>query len=739
MSGCLDASRGAAVDSGDEAVAPKEEIGQAGLISSSILSPYLDNERILAAFLCHPEPVALFDADTRLLACNGAYKSSMAREPGSIVPGMTLEEIASTALSDGLLKQISADNHTSLTEYLKASDPSSPVQDLEFEGDIHHRVIRSVTPLGDTMITRLDSTGLVRERKAAEEAHDRLFAALNAYPFPFAIYDQADCIVIWNAAYENSMSRTDGFIETGMHRTEIAEHAVRSGLLADAVGNEDAWSSIEHQEQHVSRPVQDLRLDGDIHHRLYRTRAPNGDLVLLRVDITELVKKTREVEAYAKNLELANAEIAYQANHDQLTGLANRRFLNTEIEKFRARSDTELSGLAALAIDLDHFKLVNDSLGHSAGDEILAAVGKILLEEACELDLVARVGGDEYIILVNQAADDRRAEDLAQRVSRRLEKAIELHSDQCRIGASIGVASNPYSKTSDLLLHADIALYRAKSEGRGRVIRFHRKDLGKMLERRSMCVDLERAIQNNEFQAHFQPQVDAKTKRLVGVEVLARWNHPRFGLVGPSSFLSQAEELGMLAKIDGLVFDAAMTKAAKWSTTTDRLPKISFNVSSERIRQSMGEIIERSHHYPGTLCLEVLETVFVEQESEAFFRCLEQARAAGIQIEVDDFGSGRTSILALQKLSPNAVKIDGRIVRRLGIDQSSYELLRAIVDIGNVFGARITAEGVETEAQIKALMELNCDTLQGFFFAAPMDSNKFTEYLQLNEVKYAQR
>ncbi|GAB5447422.1 MAG: hypothetical protein Gyms2KO_22950 [Gymnodinialimonas sp.] len=248
-----------------------------------------------------------------------------------------------------------------------------------------------------------------------------------------------------------------------------------------------------------------------------------------------------------------------------------------------------------------------------------------------------------------------------------------------------------------------------------------------------MCVDMERAILGHEFQPYFQPQIDAKTKRLVSVEVLARWDHPRLGLVGPSFFLSQAEELGLLAKIDGSIFDAAMRQAAEWLIITDRPPNLSFNIGSERIRISMGEIIERSNNYPGTVSLEVLETVFIEEESRSFFRCLKHARAAGIQIEVDDFGSGRTSILALQKLSPDAVKIDGRIVRRLGIDQNSRELLRAIVNIGRIFGACVTAEGVETEAQAEALVELGCDVLQGYFFAAPMNGAEFTEYLQLEE------
>ncbi len=687
-------------------------------------------DRLWEAIDGYPYPFALYDKDMLLVLSNRAYNASMAAEPSRIVPGMALAEVTRIALDSKHLVPLASDASTSIQEYLEKADNKQPFLDLEFEGDIHHRVFRSVTPLGDMLIARLDSTALVRERRAAETSHNRLLSALNAYPFPFAIYDDQDCIVVWNDAYRRSMSKCDDFIEAGMHRTVIAEHAIRAGLFTDAIGKEDLWSSIEHQNEAVRQPIEDLRLEGDIHHRLYRTRAPNGDLVILRTDITELIRKKREVEDYALRLEEANKQILQQNNQDQLTGLANRRSLLAALQSFQDMPKDESISHFALAIDLDHFKFINDSLGHAAGDEVLMSVSRVLLDEVAPQDVVARVGGDEYIILGVQQRDEKRDVALGDRLLTRFDEPVQLEAGSCRVGVSIGVAAEPLSRMEDLLLHADVALYRAKADGRGRIGHFHKSDLERIQQKRAIEVDLERALARREFEPYYQPQIDARSGKLTGLEVLARWNHPRLGTVRPSYFLGHAEELGLLDQIDDQVFERALTDSERWLDQTDSAPRLAFNVSADRLQTKTDILIAGGRGYPGGVSFELLETVFVEEQNDQFFRCLQRAGNAGIDIEVDDFGSGRTSILALLKLSPQAIKIDRRIVKRLGIERNARQVLQSIIQIGRVMNARLVAEGVETECQARDLRELGFDVLQGFYFGEPMNIGQLMTVLR---------
>jgi diguanylate cyclase (GGDEF)-like protein len=685
-------------------------------------------DRLLTALNSYPDPIVIYGPDLRLVSWNDGYAASVTDTPGQLVLGMHLREVLYLAVENGRYPEAVGREMEWVEGVLSEETLSKTWEDVEMEGDVHHRLLRSRPVNGDYVVVRLNSTELVRQKRSAEAAEARLVSALNAYPSPFVIYDANDCLAVWNQAYQKSMTAENAGLEVGMHRTEVARGAIAAGKIRDAVGREAKWGSTEHQSEDVAKPIQDIEVEGDIHHRLLRSRAPNGDLVIVRLEITELVRQKRSLEQYAQRLADANQAITHTAFHDDLTDLGNRRYLKTKLKELTLKRKERGGEITALHIDLDRFKQINDTMGHAVGDAVLIEVANRILRVVEPDDAVARIGGDEFVVLMYSERVDGRAEETAIELIDELSHPATVDGKICRFGASVGMAQTPIVQEEHLLTNSDVALYKAKRKGRGQLGVFDHADLEDVHRKTLLADDILRAIEQSEFFPYYQPQLDANTGVLVGLEALARWQRPSGEILEPDMFLSVASELQVVAEIDKMIFEKAVSECSAVFKGVAACPSLSFNVSTNRVGDGEIEHLRKYVElYPGQISFELLETTFLEEQNDAFMRELDELRDIGVEIEVDDFGSGRASVVALQKINPDRLKIDRRIVAATREGESGLRLLQSIVEIGNTLKIGVTAEGVETAQQARDLAALGCERLQGYHIGRPVSFSELVE------------
>ncbi|WP_375257556.1 putative bifunctional diguanylate cyclase/phosphodiesterase [Citreimonas sp.] len=422
-----------------------------------------------------------------------------------------------------------------------------------------------------------------------------------------------------------------------------------------------------------------------------------------------------------RRLEDARRQTEHHALHDALTGLPNRRSVDGLLE---AEIGSDDGARTLVRVDLDHFKAVNDTHGHAAGDHVLKHVSDALCAEIHETDFAGRIGGDEFVIALGPG---RSAEDgvaLAERLQSAIRRDVVFEGKTCRVGASFGVASSEDGLISNrqLLVAADAALYEAKEHGRSQTVLYTPEIHAGVQDKRRLSVEIERGIENEEFVPLFQPQVDAVTERVVGAEVLMRWQHPERGVLTPDQFLPMATRLALVPEIDRIIYRQGLRAAAEMERIGQGLPKISFNVGSAQIEDPV--LISVADLYDiesTTVAFEILESVLVEEQSSNFRLQVDRLRDRGYRIEVDDFGSGHASVVGLMQLNPDAMKIDQRLIIPIISSAKTRDLVRHIVGIGRSFGISVTAEGVETAEHAVILRELGCNTLQGFHYARPLN------------------
>lgn len=462
-------------------------------------------------------------------------------------------------------------------------------------------------------------------------------------------------------------------------------------------------------------------IDSDGHRKMIGANWDvTSDVVLHR----ELERAKTLAEARNAELEAAKARIEHIALHDYLTELPNRRYLDQMLDRLVADCDERGKGLAALHIDLDRFKQVNDTLGHNAGDQILRRTASVLRTAMRDDgDFVARIGGDEFVFLVRYDGDENELSALAERLIDDLRRPIRLEGHECRAGASIGIAVE-YRGNIDprqLLLNADIALYHAKNAGRNCYEFFCRDRRRQMVTARRLADDLLRALENDEFVPHYQFQFCARGLDVVGAEALARWRHPERGLLSPAEFLVVAEEIGVVAQIDGMVLEKAVGDAARWRAEGLHVPKVSVNVSTRRLHDPhLKQKLAALSFEPGSVSFELLESIFLDESDEQARANLAHIRKLGIGIEIDDFGTGHASIVSLLRIGPDSLKIDRELVREVTRSPEQRRLVGSIIDIGRSLNVKIIAEGVETREHVRVLAKLGCDVLQGYGLAKPM-------------------
>lgn len=434
-------------------------------------------------------------------------------------------------------------------------------------------------------------------------------------------------------------------------------------------------------------------------------------------------------------LRQAMERAAWLASHDPLTGTANRALFAERLEQALALARRDGSTVAVLCIDLDHFKDVNDTLGHPAGDQLLREVVRRLDANLRATDTLARLGGDEFAIVQTQAEQPNDAESLASRVIELLAAPFELDGHQAVIGASVGIAlaAGGSAQSARLLQEADLALYHAKSGGRGD-FRFFDEAMNDRLHGRKMLeADLRRALQEGQFALYFQPQVslqaDGSGHRITGAEALVRWHHPTGGLMAPDRFIPLAEETSMILPLGEWVLNEACRQAASWP---DGL-RVAVNVSAVQFcHAGFLEMVERALKRTGLpghrLELEITESVMMTdtEETIAVMGCL---RKLGVRLAMDDFGTGYSSLGYLRQFRFDKIKIDKSFVHELGESGEAEAIVRAVIGIGRALGASANAEGVETERQAALLRAEGCGEVQGFLYGQPMPAQRFLDFL----------
>jgi diguanylate cyclase (GGDEF)-like protein/PAS domain S-box-containing protein len=432
---------------------------------------------------------------------------------------------------------------------------------------------------------------------------------------------------------------------------------------------------------------------------------------------------------------LAEQRIVEMATHDMLTGLPNRHLLQDRIAQALEHGRRSQGQAAVLFIDLDHFKIINDSLGHDAGDALLQEVAARLGATVRGEDTVARQGGDEFIVLLPDISGAQGAGAVAQKILDGLMQPYQINGKELHIGGSIGIALFPHDgeDADTLLKNSDIAMYHAKENGRNNY-QFFTAEMNKLaMERHSLGVDLRHALEHNELLPYFQPVIDIPSGKLTSMEVLLRWQHPEQGLIPPSRFIPLAEESGLIVPIGEWVLRQSCLQIRAWQEQGYDVPKLAVNLSARQFRHKtlvadVARILAETGVEGSCLTLEITESMLVENVEETI-KTLQQLNALGLEISVDDFGTGYSSLSYLKRYPVNTLKIDRSFVRDITTDPNDAAIIAAIIAMARSLKIQVVAEGVETEEQLAFLTGQGCGCYQGFYFSKPLPAAEIVSKL----------
>jgi len=428
-------------------------------------------------------------------------------------------------------------------------------------------------------------------------------------------------------------------------------------------------------------------------------------------------------------------KLSHLAHHDPLTELPNRLLLNSRLERALQHAKREESQVGILFLDLDRFKNINDSMGHTQGDQLLKLVASRLAEGMRAEDTIARLGGDEFVILAEELGDTQGIIKVAKNILNLFKQPFYIHEQEIFIEASIGISIYPKDgkNTDTLLRNADAAMYRAKERGRNNY-QFYTKELtAKAYERLTLETDLRRALERDEFELHYQPQFELKGNTLIGAEALIRWNHPEHGLVSPVSFIPVAEETGLIVPIGEWVLHSACMQHQAWLKAGYSPVKIAVNLSARQFNkpglvETISNILEEAAMDSIYLELELTESIIMN-DVESTIKILNELHWMGLEISIDDFGTGYSSLSYLKRFPIDRLKIDQSFVYDITTNPSDAELVTAIITLARSMKLRVLAEGVETEAQAHYLKEQGCDEVQGYYYSRPIPAKELTRFL----------
>ena len=547
-----------------------------------------------------------------------------------------------------------------------------------------------------------------------KQLNRRIDIALNNMTHGLCMFDAEQKLIVCNKTYVQMYDLSPDLARPGASLQTIENYRSSIGNGAIASPEQVAAANAIATTQEASAFTQDL-MDGRI---IAVSQRPmqDGGWVAVHEDITERRR--------------AEAKIAHLARHDMLTNLPNRVLFREHLESAFTRVQPG-RGCAVHCLDLDHFKNVNDTLGHPVGDELLKAVASRLIQVVPASDFVARIGGDEFAIIQSAVERPEQCSQLASRLVEAIGRPYDVDGRHIVIGTSVGIAIAPNdgANPDQLLKNADMALYLAKGDGRG-THRFFEREMDKRLQaRRALELDLRKALANGEFELHYQPIIRLKTGKVSGFEALVRWNHPERGQLPPGQFISLAEETGLILPLGEWVLRTACADAAKWPQAIS----VSVNLSAMQFKgrnlvQLALSALASSGLVPGRLDLEITESVLLQDEANTL-ATLHQLRGLGIRISMDDFGTGYSSLAYLRNFPFDRIKIDRTFVRDMLTRADCRAIVNAVVGLARSLNITTIIEGIETSEQFEAARADGCDEGQGYLFSKPMPERQLTEFL----------
>jgi diguanylate cyclase (GGDEF)-like protein len=690
-------------DSIERAIAP-EPVHRAWLLEQAF------NNLSLGLIIC--------DNKYEVVFCNKRYMEIYGLSSEQVKPGTPVRELIQHRFNLGF-KVLSKPD-----EYVRKRAGNAVVPGTTVHQYTDGRIISyTIYPLpdGGAMATHEDITAREEIRARLKKQYElgkqqeetlrirnlQFDGAINNMSHGLCFFDPAHRLIVCNDRYVEMYDLPRDRVGPGTSLAEIVD-------MRFEVGSFPAMSKEEYLHWRAKVAISAEPTDSVVELRNGRTfkirhrPMPDGGWVATHEDITE--QRQSEVK------------IEYMAHHDSLTDLANRVLLNERLEQALGHRIHREEIVAVHHLDLDQFKAVNDTFGHLAGDKLLKIVAGRLRGLVRDTDTIARMGGDEFVIVQGPIRDPAEATSLAQRIIALISEPYDIDGHQAIIGASIGIAVGPGDglKPDRLLRNADLALYRAKGDGRG-TFRFFEPAMDQQMQaRRIMELDLRKALAAGEFELYYQPVVNLASNEISGFEALIRWNHPEKGMVAPATFIPLAEEIGFIVPIGEWVIRQACTTAAQWPGDLH----VAVNISAVQFRspglmQVIVGALAASGLHPTRLEIEITESVLL-QNKETTLELLHQLRALGVRIAMDDFGTGYSSLTYLQCFPFDKIKIDRSFVKDITENPGSLNIVRAVAALANGMGMTATAEGVETSEQLDKITSEGCTEMQGYLFSKPL-------------------
>lgn len=509
--------------------------------------------------------------------------------------------------------------------------------------------------------------------------------------------------------------------------------------------NFEEWSSRVHPDdinwvmQVIEEGNKKQQREKDL---IYRMRKKDGSYIWIHSkSITDYDKDGKPVRTIGTHIDIttmkkAEEKLNYLAKHDALTGLPNRVFFHDRLTQALQRARRNSTKIALFFIDLDHFKEINDSLGHETGDKLLKEVTQRLQATLRKVDTLARLGGDEFSVIAEDLKNEQDSVVLADKMIAALKEPITINGNLLYISSSIGISFYPRDgeRSEDLLKYSDAAMYKAKQEGRNNY-QFYSKEMTALAyERVFMEKEFREALQKEEFVVFYQPQINAHDESIVGMEALVRWKHPKMGLLFPDQFLHIAEETGLIVALDRIVMRQALRQLKEWQESENFQGTLSLNLSMKHLFEKdfvnvFEKILIKSGVDAHCVELEVLEHQIMDNPEEAV-KTLGKIRDLGVKLSIDDFGTGYSSLAYLKRLPITKLKIDRSFVMDLPDDEEDVAITDAIIALSRSLHLEIIAEGVENKAQKDYMLEHGCEIIQGYYYSKPVEASKMQLLLQ---------
>ncbi len=668
-----------------------------------------------------PMWITAFDLNGNYLAAN-KYFEEACNIPQDNVVGMEISDVLPASFLERHMDFI---QRCMSDEVVKLND-----QLMEYEFDGIRHIAGNYAPLKDDQDNIIgvvgalnDVSDLVQARTELQETEAELGKRVDALNLYAEVFEHtAEGIIITDAE--------ECILEVN-HATEEILGFTREELLGKTPG---IWKSLKQENACYKEMWDSINSNGEWHGELWNRRK-DGTEFPARITINIIKDKEGNPVNYISifsditNLKKSQERLDYLAHHDPLTELPNRLLFNARLEHALKHASRKNSKLALLFLDLDRFKLINDGCGHKVGDELLKAVGERLAGTVRMDDAVARIGGDEFTMLVEEIEDSTDASLVAEKVLNAFIQPFKILGKEYSIGTSIGISIFPDdADTPDgLIQNADIAMYRAKDAGRNGYA-FYSDDMASVaFERVLLEASIKRALEQDEFVLNFQPQIEIQSGKIVGLEVLLRWEHPDMGTLGPTRFIQPAEDSGMIKQLSQWVLHKAMTQGKLWMDQGLYNQHICLNVSAvdlddSEYEQKIARLLEETGFPASSLELEVKESAFLNSSGRAA-GTLERLKNRGVSIAIDNFGMGYSSLSYLKRLPIDKLKIDRSFIREIPGEKSNFDMVNAVISLASSLGLRVTAEGVETESQKEFLMDNGYCAGQGFYFARPMSKD----------------